>query len=268
MLTVGKPAATIVLVLGPPGCGKTRLMVDTIAAATEGTPYRAHTADRRPCRDRMPPCAPATAKLMCHKASLTYNVGFPAQTITRAMRMYDWQPAGNGPAQYTASAAEAIAKHTLHIVEECQALVQHLGTYFTHLRAAHEQARGNAHGVLADCAHIFSMDPQQSACREHGVTSVGASGAVHLAERRLVMPWDKVMECAGPPSPALQYKILVMHDNFRMRGLLFRLLRHVYAPLSLPLCCMCAHHPPVGAMLCLFLPPHHHRPLLQDAARP
>lgn len=230
MLNVGKEHATVVLVMGPPGCGKTGLMVDLIAAATEGSPFRRETADARKCASRMPACTPQQAKLMCHKAMLTFNVGFPAQTITAAMRTIDWLPRTEAQeARYTADAARAVAGHRLHIVEETQSLVQHLSMLFERLGSAVQQCGGTRARMLHDCAHVFSMDPLQAACREHGVRAVTAQGAVQLQHRRVVMPWAKIFECTGTPSQTLRYKVLIVHGNFRMEGLLYRLLRGVYA---------------------------------------
>ena len=231
--------------MGPPGCGKTRLMVDLVAAATEGSPYRAATADRRPCPTRMPACTSKATNLMCHKALLTFNVGYPAQTITSAMRMVDWRPKhGGNDACYLSGAAGEVAGRKLHVLEERQSVVQHLKVFATRFAKALQQHRGSSDAMMRECAHVFSMDPLQSACREYGVKSVDvADGGIEQEDRRMVMPCVKIMECFGMPSAALKYKVIVMHDNFSHEGLLYRLLRCVYVdPSYVPL------HPACKAM--------------------
>ena len=49
-----------------------------------------NTVDRCPYASRMPGCTSKAANLMCRKALFTFNIGYPAKTITTAMRMADW----------------------------------------------------------------------------------------------------------------------------------------------------------------------------------
>ena len=130
------------------------------------------------------------------------------------------------------------------MLEERQSVVQHLKVFATRFAKALQQHRGSSDAMMRECAHVFSMDPLQSACREYGVKSVDvADGGIEQEDRRMVMPWVKIMECFGMPSAALKYKVIVMHDNFSHEGLLYRLLRCVYVdPSYVPL------HPACKAM--------------------
>ena len=92
-----------------------------------------------------------------------------------------------------------------------------------------QQQCGSSQAMMRNCAHVFSMDPLQSACREYGVRAVAeADGEIVEEDRRMAMLWKKIMECFGFPSAALKYKVIVMHDNFRQEALLYRLLRCMY----------------------------------------
>lgn len=134
------------------------------------------------------------------------------------MRTFDWRAKdGAGDAHYLSAAAEEVAGHRLHILEECQSLVKHPRMVASRFAKALRQKRGSSDGMMHDCAHVFSMAPLQSACREYGVkAATPADGDVVQEDRRMVMPWEEIMKRFGKPSAGLKYKVFVMRDNFGM----------------------------------------------------
>lgn len=84
--------------------------------------------------------------------------------------------------------------------------------------------------MLQGCAHVSIMNPLCASCHVIGVKNVMAARRIVPEDCAVVMPWIKVMDCAGRPTLSLPYRILVMHGDFRIEGLLYCLLRRVYAP--------------------------------------
>lgn len=222
--------ANVVFLLGPPGSGKSGLLLDAVAAATEGSPFRDATA----VPQAAPAHAPGAVALMVHKALMRFSLGFPAVTLAKGMRAVRWQY--GTPSHYTGPAAQEIATRRLHVLDEVQAMLPFLGQYLHRLKSAHHWLRGpvgySPTRLLRDCSHIFALNPQQSACREHGVHSVDVNGKVHMRDPSVVMPWTRFMQDFGLPDAMVNYHFVVLHGQYRMTGLLYRLLDNAYAPLS------------------------------------
>lgn len=220
-------AANVVFLLGPPGSGKSGLIIDAMAAATAGSPFREST--------RAVGVEPAhgahKVSLMVHKALMRFNLGHPAETLASGMCASAWMP-GAAPA-FQHDAARTIAARKLHVLDEVQAMTPLLRQYLLQLRKAHAQATntdGMSHAeVLRRCPHIFALDPQQSPCREIGVQSVDANGRVLMRDTTVIMPWRMCMDVCGPPSASLRYHFVVLHGQYRMSGLLYRLLHSACA---------------------------------------
>lgn len=225
--------ANVVCVLGPPGCGKTALMIDTIAAAVSGTPYRRAMLDE-PNVPAPFVCNEKEAKLIVHKATLTANCGHPAETLAAAMQEAQWQPGeGVDEPKYSTAGARVVGRHTFHCMEECQAWVNLLpGCIKRHQQARTQIGRSAAPAaLLRDCPHVFSFDPLQSSCRTIGVDSVQRDGTVSFKASKVVMPWEMLWTVLGAPSATMRWAFVVVHGQWRMKGLLFRLLRNVYDPM-------------------------------------
>lgn len=176
--------------------------------------------------------------LMAHKATVALNCGLPAQTIATGMQEHSWVPKqGNVPAGYSRTGATKVASHRLHVLEECQAWVTHMPAFFKKFEnALHQEGLPvNAPALLRRCPHVFSMDPLQSPCRMYGVARVSPNGQVEFKPNDVVMPWKTAMAELGEPSAQVKWHVLLLHGQFRMKGLLFRLLRHVYVP-PMPWC--------------------------------
>lgn len=221
--------ANVVFLLGPPGSGKSGLVLDAIAASTEGSPFRV--------RSHMPAVGqPAQAHasdavaLMVHKALMRFSLGFPAVTLAQGMKTVKWRY--GTPSRYTRQAADEIATRRLHVLDEVQAMLPFMGQYLHRLKSAHRALRGAAGfspaGLLRDCNHIFALDPQQSPCREHGVHSVDGHGRVRMRDSAVVMPWVRFMKEFGQPNPMVRYHFVVLHGQYRMKGLLYRILNNPY----------------------------------------
>lgn len=222
--------ANVVFLLGPPGSGKSGLVIDAIAAATDGSPFRNETVPAAAAATVAPARASDEVALMVHKALMRFSLGFPTVTLASGMRGVDWRY--GQPSFYTPQAAGAIARRRLHVLDEVQAMLPFLGQYLHRLRSAHNAVHQHlSHAqLLRSCGHILSLDPQQSPCREHGVKEVDNHGRVHMRDTSVVMPWTRFMREFGFPSDTLHYHFVVLHGQYRMAGLLYRLLHDPYAP--------------------------------------
>lgn len=219
----------VVFVLGPPGCGKSDMMVDVAGAATEKSPFRRAVFPLLADGNVVPALNVKAVQLIVHKALLAVGVGFPSKTLAKAMKQHDWVPTqGEVEAGYN-EAAPKIAQHKLRIFEECQAMVSLMSSLFTKAARALVQTKWWTKVVGACCAHVFSGDPMQAACRDTGFSGIRANGTLISQDADVVMPWERVFKCLGAPSAQLKYHFFIIHGNHRLQGLLYRLLRNVYA---------------------------------------
>ena len=223
--------ANVVFLLGPPGSGKSGLVIDAIAAATDGSPFRVKS-DMPAVGEVAPAHTKDAVALMVHKALMRFSLGFPAVTLAKGMKTVKWRY--GTPSHYTRQAAEEIATRRLHVVDEVQAMLPFFGQFLHRLKSAHRAVRGAAGftpaSLLRDCGHIFALDPQQSPCREIGVHSVDAQGKVRMRDSSVMMPWTRFMQDFGLPDESVRYHFVVLHGQYRMKGLLYRIMHGAYDP--------------------------------------
>lgn len=76
-----------------------------------------------------------------------------------------------------------------------------------------------------------AMDPLQSSCKVVGVRDVAADGNVEFEAKDVVMPWDRIKEVLGAPGEDMRWHMCLVHDQHRMKGALYRLLRNGCDPI-------------------------------------
>ena len=229
--------ACVLFLIGGPGCGKTALMKQLVAMATADSAFRAGVMASAHAGKVYPAGAPAdNVKYMTHKAALKNNIGDPAVTIATAMCNFDWVPdAGNpneggldGGGGFYQKCAAKVAAHVLHALEEVQACVSQLPQFFKQWTTARKtRIPGETPTqMLAACPHVVAMDPLQSSCKNVGVLRVTPAGRVVFEDREVIMPWERIRLGTADPGPQLTWHICLMHDQHRIKGALFRLLKN------------------------------------------
>lgn len=234
--------ANCVFLIGPPGCGKTGVVLDAAAAKTEGTEMNAVV--EAALNVNVPSVPIAQVALLCHKSIMRWNIGFPAASVAEGMFSKDWIPARLGvPGHYAPDAVNQIVERKLHILEEAQAMVPFLRQYLHRLRVAFQQSGrpATASQILGDISHIFVLDPQQASCRPHGVERVNATGTVVFLDNRVCMPWDVVAKELGPPDVDVHFHFIIFQGQWRMNGLLYRCLDSGCVSTVFLRCCFASH---------------------------
>lgn len=223
---------SMMFLIGGPGCGKTALMKDMVAMATEGTAFRNGVMQQAQPNVVYPDAAAEeNVKLMTHRASLRFHIGWPAETITQAMSFFKRDiGAGDGAGGYPMTIAQKVARHAFHALEEVQAWVTLLPQFFERWKSARKDVHPHetVSDMLAACPHVAAMDPLQSSCKVVGVRAVRANGGVTFEERDVVMPWERIAALTCPPGANMMWHICFVHDQHRIKGALFRLLRDGY----------------------------------------
>jgi hypothetical protein len=163
---------------------------------------------------------------MVHRATLRATLGRPAVTTAQALESWDFDP--DSKAFLHAGTPRKIAYRRLHVLDELQAWGAMLGDYRDKVVAAHNAMHHNATlaAAVRRCPHLASCDPQQSSCHEFGVEEV-RNGVVRQRAPEVVIPWEQLERALAPEAPSLRWAILVVHGQWRMHGVPFRLLSAV-----------------------------------------